>query len=199
MTRKVSKMEIKAAEQVKKLKRWFGKHGWNYSGYYFESPIHHGCGFAFTDPRTGKIKEEWNKESYASFDIGRDAVYVRIHERKHLYKRDESVPDDGFWHSFVPSDEFTDWEEKGYTAIPAEDILKLAEMITARQKEYCECRGQRYNYNDFKIRKNKGDKFINRNYSYDELKRVHGNDILREKRGCVDPFEWSRKYKEEHK
>ena len=39
MTRKVSKMEIKAAEQVKKLKRWFGKHGWNYSGYYFESPM----------------------------------------------------------------------------------------------------------------------------------------------------------------
>ena len=187
----------KSTEQIKKIKRWLGKRGWNYSGSYYESPVYDNGGFCFTDPSTGEITKQWSEESYASFCIEPSVVGIKLCKRKHIYKRDESVPNDNFWHSFVPSDEFTEWEEKGYAAIPAEDILKLAELIIAHQKEYCEIRDIHSNPSDFKItKKNKQHQFIGRTTTYEEIKRIFGNETLREKRGCIDPFEWSRKQKE---
>lgn len=186
-------------ETLKKLKNNLRRRGWSVrntptgTGFYIESPTLSSAGLnhVFTD-KDG-IKREYSKESFAAMELDRfncKGVSIRVYERKHFWERDKSVPDNGFWYSHVPSDKFSKWEEKGYTEIPAEDFLKIAELITESQKQYCLDRKKNYSPSLFRIVKNMGSRWLSRNSSHEEIKETYNNNRLRKERGCTDSFKW---------
>lgn len=187
-------------EKEKSLRKWFQRHGWHTnstptgSGFYMESPICSGAGSIHyaINPQTGN-KEEYSSESFVGIELDRyECKYVSIncYKRKQWWKKDNTVPNNGFWYSTVPSDEFSEWEDAGYTCIPAEDILKIAEMITESQKEYCRIRKKKYSPGMFSAAKEKCARWIKRNTSYDSIKWDYSNKRLMQERNCDDPFSW---------
>lgn len=186
------------SEKSKRLRKWFQRHKWHTSntptgsGFFLESPVMSCAGIMHTEKNTGK---EFNWEHCIAIELDRfNCAYLtfRIFSRKHYWKRDLRVPNNGFWYSTVPSDEFSEWKNDAvYMNIPAIDILKLAEMIKASQNDMVAKRPEK-NHHGFMERaiKKCGIRWLGRNSSYEEIKKTYSNDRLMKERETNDPFMW---------
>lgn len=184
-------------EFQKRIRRWFRRHGWRTSntptgqGVYIESPVHHKSGCIMYDIET---KERYVEEAKLEVELDRfNCGYCTlwICHRKHFLERDHSVPDNGFWHSHVLSDRFSDWETAGCVNVPAEDIIRLADLIRAAQEDWMDGRPSK-NHRTFmeRIADDCTPDWIGRNATYEGIKERYGNDRLRKARGVEDAFSW---------
>ena len=170
----------KMSQAQAKLRRWFRRHGWLTSntstdeGFYIESPIHHKTGLVSkaVNPKTGKV-QWYEDEARMGIELDRFLVnYVCIHiwERKVWLKGDW---EHGLRHTYDPED-FGDWEEYNdgdWIDIPAEDIIKLADLIKAAQEDWLRGRKTKNHLNFMEGIAKKCDKdWIGRNSSYEEIK-----------------------------
>lgn len=132
------------SEKQKRLRRWFRDHGWHTSqtvsghGFYLESPIHHQTGHLSiaVNPKTGK-RQTYENEAVCT--IGLDDNFVNqinlgVYMRKVWLCDSSGVP----IHRFAEED-FEDWPDYNnayHISLPAEDILKLAELIKEAQDDW---------------------------------------------------------------
>ena len=188
-------------ECQKKLRRWFRSHGWRTVGtgigWLLVSPVENVAGLSYrsVNPDTGE-NQEYTNEMYAAFELDGfrcEYVNINIFKRKHWWKRDSSVPDNGFWYSYVPSDDFEEWprEPTASISIPARDIVKMAELIKEGQKDCIAIRtGKASARMSDRLSKHIGIRWIGVNSSYDEIKRTYSNERLKKERGTDDAFSW---------
>jgi len=180
------------SEAQKKLRAWFRRHKWQTGntptdqGFWMVSPVENKAGYMehALDTKTGKI-EEYSEERRMTLELDRftcDYVTFELEKRKHWWRRDKYIAEDNhFGYTHVPSDDFSDWESAGYINIPAEDILKLAELIKVAQKEWLDSRPSKNHLNYMEgIAKQCGPKWIGRNTTYDEIKWAYSNERLRQ-------------------
>lgn len=169
----------------KRLRKWLQRNKWHTSntptgrGFYIESPIENSAGSVYRgyDPKT-KQNREYAWERFLGIELDRftcDYVSLSIHKRKHWWKRDNSVPEhDCFGYSWVPSDDFDEWVCDSYINIPADDILKIAELIKATRESFKPSSKRSWKTHL---------RFIDRNTGYADIKWSFSNDRLRQQRG----------------
>ncbi len=184
------------SEEQRKLRCWFQRHGWltsntpTGSGVYLESPVENGAGLSYVarDPVTNQLREfAWEK--FAGIEVDRfscEYVTIAIRQRRHWWKRDTSIPEgEHRGYSWIPSDEFEEWKRQpdATVNIPARDIIKLAELIQATQKDWCRIRKRKYSPTVFMRLKNCLVRWIGVNSSYEEIRWTYSNERLRQERG----------------
>jgi hypothetical protein len=181
------------SDAQKKLRTWFQRHGWHTNntstgwGFWLNSPVENNAGLMYKDinPETGE-KQEYCKEKCLGVELDRfDCKYVSfiIYERKHWWKKDPTAKNDMTEYTTVPSDEFGEWKgiPSASISIPAKDIVKMAELILAAQKEYKEEFPDR-NPNDLNRETNSCiPRWIGVNSSYEEIENIYSNERLRKK------------------
>ena len=138
-------------EAQKKLRAWFRRHGWRTdttptgNGFHLETPVQNDAGLTKIFWEDGK-KLEYCREIFASIELDRfncDYVTFTLYARKHWWKpATDRFPEGWKGYSFVPSDDFSEWERKdgSWFSIPARDIIKLAELIKAAQADWMQGR-----------------------------------------------------------
>lgn len=179
-------------DKQKQLRRWFQRHGWHTGntptskGFYLESPIENRAGGMHS--QNGR---EYCNEAYLGVELDRflcDHVTLEIYTRKHWWKKapNQLKPEEGIGGGYThePSDDFEDWPRHGvYMNIPAQDIIKLAELIKAAQDDWNNGRKTKNHLNFMeRIAKGCGIRWIGVNSSYDEIKWTYSNERLRKER-----------------
>ena len=186
-------------EKQRKLRKWFRRHGWHTAdtptrrGFWLDSPIENcaGCGEWGYDEKTGTHREfAW--ERYLDVELDRftcDTVAISIYKRRHWWKRDLTAKTDGTEYTWVPSDDFDEWERQpdAIIQLPARDIVKLAELIQAAQEDWLKDRPTKNHLNFMeRIAKSCTTRWIGVNSSYDEIKETYSNKRLRKERAEHD-------------
>lgn len=182
-------------DKQRRLRKWFQRHGWHTSntstgqGFWLDSPVENCAGLVEWefDEKTGE-EREWCKERYLGVELDRftcDTVCLSIHTRRHWWKRDPTAKMDGTEYTWIPSDDFEEWNHQPDASIqlPARDIVKLAELIQAAQEDWLEGRPTKNHLNFMeRIAKQCGTRWIGVNSSYEEIKETYSNERLRKER-----------------
>lgn len=177
---------MKMSETQKKLREWFRRHRWHTvqtisgHGFYLESPIHHQSGAlrVAVNPKTGK-EQYYEDEAVCTIDL--DDQFVNMINLG-IYMRKVWLCDsaDGSVHRFAEEDfdEWPDYNDACHISLPAEDFLKLAELIKAAQAD-----SERFNASVSKkwlaytkrMAKTFTEDWIGRNASYENIKRRYSS------------------------
>ena len=186
-------------DQQRKLRKWFQRHGWHTAdtpterGFWLRSPIENcaGLGEYGRDPETN-LPREFAWERCLDIELDRltcDTVTFSIYKRRHWWKRDLTAKKDGTEYTWIPSDDFEEWNHQPDASIqlPARDIVKLAELIQAAQEDWLKVRPTKNHLNFMeRIAKQCGVRWIGVNSSYEEIKETYSNERLRKERAERD-------------
>lgn len=163
-------------EAQKKLRKWLRRHGWNTAqpptgnGFWLWSPVEHKYSTVHYDKSE---KTPFVKELQCVIELDRftcDYVTLRIEERKMRAYRNAQTNDIEYRYN---EEDFEEWEESPNINLPAEDILKLAELIKAAQEDWANDRpSKHYLRFDERIAKSCMPFWVGRNCTYKSLKEM---------------------------
>ncbi|ADL36000.1 hypothetical protein bpr_II060 (plasmid) [Butyrivibrio proteoclasticus B316] len=165
-------------ETEKKLRAWFRRKAYSTgntptnNGFYLLSPVYNNAGTLYDAVDENGKHITYVNETYASIELDRFScsyLHFTPYTRKHIW---DKIKDPKQWNGerVVPSDKFTEWESGHSIVIPAEDIIKMAELIKASQEEYCRARDMKTS----KIKLSPYAKLIGRTTSYEKIKKDYG-------------------------
>ena len=123
-------------ETEKKLRAWFRRKAYSTgntptnNGFYLLSPVYNNAGTLYDAVDENGKHITYVNETYASIELDRFScsyLHFTPYTRKHIW---DKIKDPKQWNGerVVPSDKFTEWESGHSIVIPAEDIIKMAEL-----------------------------------------------------------------------
>ena len=163
-------------EAQKKLRKWFRRHGWHTAqpstgnGFWLWSPVEHKYSTIHYDKSE---KTPFVKETQCVIELDRDTcdyITLKMKERKmRVYCNAQTNTTEYRYNE----EDFGEWEEGPYIDLPAEDILKLAELIKAAQEDWASGRPSKNHLRFFeRIAKSCMPFWVGRNCTYKSLKEM---------------------------